>query len=95
MNKTLVLLYGCDVEDLLPDKKNWIRAWKGLLWVSEEDYGYLLSIDELNTLRGCESISIAVKKRRCKWLGYVSLCHSAVLGPWRNAKSWTLKNNVA
>ena len=50
MNKTLVLLYGCDVEDLLTDKKNWIRAWKGLLWVSEEDYGYLLSIDELNTV---------------------------------------------
>lgn len=79
MNKTLVLLYGCDMEDLHADKKNWIRALRGLLWVSEEDYGYLLSIDELNTLRGSESISI--KKRRCKWLGYVSLCYSAVLGP--------------
>ena len=47
MNKRLVLLYGCDMEDLLADKKNWIRAWRGLLWVSEEDYGYLLYIDEL------------------------------------------------
>ena len=49
------------------------------LWVSEEDYGYLMSIDEINRLCGCESVSIAVKKRRCKWFGYVSLCYSAVL----------------